>query len=393
MALLEDYKGIENMASASKTDEIETGKEKNTGNRVVFLDWLRVIACFMVMVIHSSEPFYLGGEAPNVTSIANKWDAIWISIVESVCRVCVPLFVMASSYLLFPLKKPTGEFFRRRLARILVPFIVWACAYVWWFGDSWGKACFNFPDAGGHLWFVPMLLGLYLLMPLLSPWAEKVTERELRGWLILWLVTTTFPYLRRVWTALYGDPSFGAVPYLYGECPWNMFGMFHYVSGFIGYMLLGFWFRRFAPDFSWRRTLAVAVPLWLVGAAIMGGGFYFRIPEFPCAKPYAFAVDLEMSIEYCSTGVAVAVIAAFMLIRKITADGAFYRWIVRPLSEAGYGTSLLHMFALLVVFDVVRPHCNTPATIFVTAVASYAIASAAGVLIRRIPFVGKLIVG
>ena len=28
--------------------------------RVVFLDWLRVIACFMVMAIHSAEPFYLG---------------------------------------------------------------------------------------------------------------------------------------------------------------------------------------------------------------------------------------------------------------------------------------------------------------------------------------------
>ena len=145
--------------------------------RVVFLDYLRVVACFMVMVIHSCEPFYLGGEAPNITFIANKWDAIWISLVESVCRVCVPLFVMASSYLLFPLKKSTGEFFRRRLVRILVPFILWVCAYVWWFGDSWGKACFNFPDAGGHLWFVPMLLGLYLLMPLLSPWAEKVSER------------------------------------------------------------------------------------------------------------------------------------------------------------------------------------------------------------------------
>ncbi len=297
---------------------------------------------------------------------------------------------MASSYLLFPLKKSTGEFFRRRLSRIIIPFVVWACAYIWWFGDSWGKACFNFPDAGGHLWFVPMLLGLYLLMPLLSPWAEKVSERELRGWLILWLVTTTFPYLRRVWTALYGDPSFGAVPYLYGECPWNMFGMFHYVSGFIGYMLLGFWFRRFAPEFSWRRTLAVAVPLGLVGAAIVGGGFYFRIPEFPCAKPYAFAVDLEMSIEYCSTGVAVAVIAAFMLIRKIKADGAFYQWIVRPLSEASYGTYLLHMFVLL---DAVRPHCNTPATIFATAGASYVAASAASVLIRRIPFVGRFIVG
>ena len=367
--------------------------ENRAGDRVVFLDWLRVIACFMVMAIHSCEPFYLGGDAPNITTIANKWDAIWISLVESVCRVCVPLFVMASSYLLFPLKRPTGEFFRRRLWRVVVPFVVWACAYVWWFDDSWGKACFNFPDACGHLWFVPMLLGLYLLMPLLSPWAEKVTERELRGWLILWLATTTFPYLRRAWAALFGDPSFGAVPYLYGECPWNMFGMFHYVSGFIGYMLLGFWFRRFAPELSWRRTLAAAVPLWLVGAAVMGGGFYFRIPGFPCAKPYAFAVDLEMSIEYCSTGVAAAVVAAFMLVRKIKADGAFYRYVVRPLSEASYGTYLLHMFVLLEVFDAVRPHCGTPATIFVTAVVSYVVASAVGVLVRRIPFVGRLVVG
>ena len=368
-------------------------KTKTVGERVVFLDWLRIIACFMVMVIHSCEPFYLGGAAPNVTFIANRWDAFWVSLVESVCRVCVPLFVMASSYLLFPLKRPTGEFFRRRLGRIVVPFLVWSCAYIGWFGDSWGKACFNFPDAGGHLWFVPMLLGLYLLMPLLSPWAERVRERELRGWLILWLFTTLFPYLRRVWTALYGDPSFGAVPYLYGECPWNMFGMFHYVSGFIGYLLLGFWFRRFAPEFSWRRTLAVAVPLGLVGAAIVGGGFYFRIPEFPCSRPYAFAVDLEMSIEYCSLGVALTVIAAFLLIRKIKADGAFYRRVVRPLAEASYGTYLLHMFVLLPVFAAVRPHCNTSATIFATAAATYVLASAAGVLLRRVPFVGRFIVG
>ena len=368
-------------------------KTKTVGERVVFLDWLRIIACFMVMVIHSCEPFYLGGAAPNVTFIANRWDAFWVSLVESVCRVCVPLFVMASSYLLFPLKRPAGEFFRRRLGRIVVPFLVWSCAYIGWFGDSWGKACFNFPDAGGHLWFVPMLLGLYLLMPLLSPWAERVRERELRGWLILWLFTTLFPYLRRVWSALYGAPSFGAVPYLYGECPWNMFGMFYPVSGFVGYLLLGLWFRRFAPELSWRRTLAVAVPLWLAGAAIIGGGFYFRISEFPCSRPYAFAVDLEMSIEYCSFGVAITVIAAFLLIRKVKADGAFYRRVVRPLAEASYGTYLLHMFVLLAVFDAVRPHCNTPATIFATAAATYALASAAGVLLRRVPFVGRFIVG
>ena len=30
--------------------------------RIVFLDWMRVVACFMVMAIHSAEPFYLVGK-------------------------------------------------------------------------------------------------------------------------------------------------------------------------------------------------------------------------------------------------------------------------------------------------------------------------------------------
>ena len=91
--------------------------------RIVFLDYLRVIACFMVMAIHSCEPYYLTMEGDRVvTKIASYCDAVCITVVECLCRVCVPLFVMASSYLLFPVAKPTGEFLRRRIGRVLVPF-------------------------------------------------------------------------------------------------------------------------------------------------------------------------------------------------------------------------------------------------------------------------------
>ena len=96
-----------------------------------------------------------------------------------------------------------------------------------------------------------------------------------------------------------------------------------------------------------------------------------------------------MSIEYCSSGVAVATIAAFLMIRSIKRNGMFYRLIVRPLSEASYGTYLLHMFVLMAVFDAVRPHCGTPATILATAAVSYVLASVVSVLVRRIPFVGR----
>ncbi|MBQ2632329.1 MAG: acyltransferase, partial [Kiritimatiellae bacterium] len=104
--------------------------------RIVFLDWMRVAACFMVMAIHSAEPFYLGGAEPNVTQIASGWDMLCITMTECICRCCVPLFAMASAYLLFPLNTPTGEFFRRRLVRVVIPFVVWAVPYVAFLGGG-----------------------------------------------------------------------------------------------------------------------------------------------------------------------------------------------------------------------------------------------------------------
>ena len=363
--------------------------------RIVFLDYLRVFACLMVMFVHACEQYYFGADGGLHFETAG--DAFWATWIDSACRAAVPLFVIASSYLLFPLTKPTGEFFRRRLMRVVVPFVVWCALYVWRFDGKPVDCLFNFPMAtGGHLWFVPMLLGLYLLMPLLSPWAERASEKEVRGWLVLWLFTTTFPFLRKLCGIVCGAPSFGAVPYLYGECPWNGFGTFQYVSGFVGYLLLGLYFRKFVPDLSWKRTLAWAVPLWTVGYAIVGSFFYFRIPgngTFPVSGPYASAVDLEMSWEFCSTGVALTVIGYFLVLRKCVADGWFYRKVIRPLSEASYGTYLMHIMVLVVLAEHLKGSVPTPPAIFGIAVGSFAVSSIASLLIRRVPKVGRWIVG
>ena len=43
--------------------------------RIVWLDWMRIMACFMVMVVHSTEPFYLGGEGSQILSASNAYRA------------------------------------------------------------------------------------------------------------------------------------------------------------------------------------------------------------------------------------------------------------------------------------------------------------------------------
>ena len=363
--------------------------------RVVFLDYLRVVACLMVMLVHACECFYFNDAG--AFAFETKSSGAWAVLIDSACRASVPLFVMASAYLLFPVMRPTGEFFRRRLVRVFVPYAIFCVAYTIANDGSWGQMAFNFPMAtGGHLWFVPMLLGLYLVMPLLSPWAEKVSEKELRGWLAVWFFTTLFPYLRRLWAWFYGAPDFGSVPFLYGECPWNAFGTFQYVSGFFGYMLLGFWFRRFGSVWSWGKTLRKALPLLLAGYAIVAGGFWLRVPfdgSFPLVKDYATAVDLEMSWEFCSLGVALTVVGYFMMIRRLTSDGTFYRCVIRPLSEASYGTYLVHIFFLTTVMPLLKGSVPVPVAIVGCAVATFACSSVFSLIVRRIPVFGKWICG
>ena len=111
----------------------------NDNKREIWIDWMRVTACFFVMLTHCCEPFYLGGEG---SLILTKSDAIWVSILNVLPRACVALFIMASSYLQFPLHYDTQEFFRRRAGRILIPFLFWTIVYAL----IWGEPVQNFKD-------------------------------------------------------------------------------------------------------------------------------------------------------------------------------------------------------------------------------------------------------
>ena len=100
--------------------------------REIWLDYLRVTACFLVMIVHGTEPFYLGGDGAQILTAT---DAFWVALAEAVARCCVPIFLLASSYLQFPLHYSTGEFLRRRAVRILIPMAVWTLVYALVWGE------------------------------------------------------------------------------------------------------------------------------------------------------------------------------------------------------------------------------------------------------------------
>ena len=137
--------------------------------QIVFIDYIRVVACFLVMLVHASENFYAAdasGLAGNVSMLANESNRFWVSFYDGALgRICVPLFMVVSAFLLVPMKEglTMHAFYKRRFMRILPPFIVFQLLYTFipamlgqW---TWDEALhglwmlpFNFSPMAGHLW-------------------------------------------------------------------------------------------------------------------------------------------------------------------------------------------------------------------------------------------------
>jgi surface polysaccharide O-acyltransferase-like enzyme len=389
--------------------------ETTSRKREVWIDWMRVAACFMVLLVHSTEPFYLGGEG---SLILTKSDAFWSSFFDSFVRACVPLFIVASSYLQFPIHYSAGEFVRRRSVRILIPFLVWTVVYALVWGEpveNFRNLIFNFNYAAGHLWFVYMLIGIYMIMPLLSPWAEKVGKRELQVYLAIWVFTLFIPLIRD-WVGgtmafTYGPsglPRQTLYP-LWGETSWNSYGIFYYISGFVGYLFLGLYLRKFVGELSWGKTLAIAIPSYLAGFVVLFGGFLRRVYEsaegvFPVGGLVEKAVWWETTWCNDTIGVALMTLAWILLFRKITADGAFYKKVLLPVSKASYGMYLCHLLILVPICGWFRGWLGsgaegilgfwtTPVEIVASAVCGFVLTAIASIILQKIPKIGKYIIG
>ena len=356
-------------------------KDKKTETRIYFLDSMRVIACFMVIVVHSCEFFFIDGEAIGIRSLDDGW---WVSVVDSAFRCSVPLFVMISAYLLVPVKGDAGVFFKRRLTRVVVPFAVWSLLYAvlpcLWGAASGQEAAssilrllYNFNGSSGHLWFIYMLVGLYLFMPVLSPWLEKAGKRAERLFLVLWFASTFFPYLR---------DRLGAV---YGECYWNEFNMLWYFSGFLGYVVLAHYIRHHLA-WSPARRMVLGSLMYLVGYAVTAVIWYHRIPVATTLQ------ELELSWRFCTPNVVLMSFGAFVVIQSLSGKRQQPGKLVTEVSSLSYGVYLMHIFVLNAVYMLIGGMWSTPLTILSVGVLTFVACILLAKVLSLLPC-GKYLVG
>lgn len=330
--------------------------------RIVFLDYLRTFACFLVVLVHVNEFLYGTDGIP----LRNEDYALWIAIWDGISRISVPLFIMTSSYLLVPMKEDMswGTFFKRRFTRVVPPMVFFMAIYAIFPAitgeESWEEALdtlwripLNFPENAFQLWFMYPLFGLYLLIPILSPWLRTATARQEQLFLLLWFITTCLPFVNK---------SYGPV---LGQCWWNQYYMLYDFSGYPGYLVLGHYIRVHLKWDDFRRCL-VGIPCLLAGSTFTVLSFWLQARP---GTPQALS-ELEYAWCFCIANCAVATFGAFLLFTTIKRPGRFYN-IIKSISLNSYGLYLMHLLWLTLWSPLLTPLFPVAFAIPVTAIATY----------------------
>lgn len=335
-----------------KPPVMNLSNQKN--QHIVWLDVVRFIAMFTVVCCHCTDPFnFYPGTAPNIGEIK-----LWGAIYGSVLRPCVPLFVMITGALLLPVRGDASTFYKKRIPRVFYPFLIWSVLYnlfPWITGllglnpqiildffpyageevmrQSFSVSLeyilmipFNFSILAVHMWYIYLLIGLYLYLPVFSAWVEKASERAKLMFLLAWGVTLLLPYYYQF-----------VSNYLWGTCSWNSFGMLYAFAGFNGYLLLGHCLKNL--EWSLKKTLTIGIPMFAVGYAVTFLGFRHitALPEYTDEM-------LELFFTYCSLNVVMMTIPVFMLAKKVKVNSERMKKALANLTVCGFGIYMIHYF-------------------------------------------------
>ena len=222
--------------------------KQDPNQRVFYLDLLRVFATFAVIFLH------VCGSELLAASPSRNW---YIEVAGSgLGRWCVPVFVMISGALfLVPSRKVTyREILTIRLSRLLIAYVFWTVVYYFVFGYQGEFSIRGLMLSHFHLWFLPMLMGVYLLIPFLRNIAKNnmMMHYALAIWLF-YIFVSSFQFLTAIKMMEHFYPLF------------NM----NIVVGYCGYFLLGYFLSQH-PFLKRQRLLMYLLGVGSVLITIFG---------------------------------------------------------------------------------------------------------------------------
>ena len=293
-------------------------------NRMPYLDYLRVAACFYIMLLHVAAQNW-----SNVDAASCGWTAM--NVYNGLARFGVTAFLMISGALMIGRDIPLKTLLTKYILRLLIAYVVWGVVYALYDGGGINAMVGTVVKGYYHMWYVPMTMGLYLCQPVLHQLAQK--KKVLRYFVILAII---FAYAIPGCVQL--AKSFG------GETLGKLADL---GSGFIGNMKMNMVITFSAPfalgyvlsktDFS-RKAQG-----WLYAAGVLG---LLLTVGLNYAEAKLAGTQVTTWLDNFRPGILAYAVYMFVWFRyRMNREGRLYG-LIKRLSKYSFGAYLVHPLIL-----------------------------------------------
>lgn len=348
----------------------------DTKTRQTELDLLKICAFLCVVSLHVTVKVWF--DAPIESwqwQVANAFRGTW----------AVPVFVMISGrFLLDPAKNVSSPKLKGYMGRVVVAFAVWSAFYevyrllvLYPIGDlgaiDWKWEAVEFMTGEYHLWYLPMLAGLYLAVPFL----RKICQDKglMRRYLLLFFVMEAI--------STYGVhlPKVGV---LIRPVMDNMY--FRFAMGYTGYFVLGYYLSIEEVSRKKERWIYALGLLCLIMTPVANSIYALRTGE-----------RTEFFSENLTPNVILAAAAIYIFFSKRISCVKFsipVRNAISKFAGLGFGAYLVHVIFIELIDDFIGIDFlsgNPLLWVPVLTVLISAISLLCAAMLQKIPRIGKLI--
>jgi len=340
---------------------------------IQYINNLRALAIIVVVLAHVT----MGMLTTTTPQSFNWWVGNWICLI---CLWAVPIFVMVSGALLLDESRnePALLFYKKRIRRIGIPLVFWTVLYLGVrkvFGHEQLTARYvaelifiGMPH--WHMWFIYMIIGLYLVTPVLRVFVRNSSFKER-----ILVVVIIFALAS----------SYSLVNLLYWRNQRSIFTLF---IPYIGYYLCGYEIRFLDPKKIPLRYLIAAVLFCAVYIAMMTG-IYTDTGSF---------VNDRFVLDFFSPPVIVMSIcifwAAYLADQRKKLRQSFRKTVAEKVASAAYGIYLLHILVLFCIREVLGRYAkddNFLLGIVVVSIMAFIICFLVISVIMKIPYLRRIV--
>ena len=353
--------------------------EKING-RVAYADLLRVFASFAVIVCHLASR-----QISAVAVGTQSWQVF--NLYNGLVRWCVPVFVMLSGMFMLDTKKSLSltKLLFHNCLRIVICLMFWGGLYAvvgycthggrfTWEGlwqALWDALRGN---TRYHLWFLYMILGLYLVTPILRAFCRGASRGDFHWFFLMaFLFASVLPTLFELW------PRLGVVPVL--KLWYERLGV-QLVLGYVGYYVAGWYLREYTLS---RIAEALIYVLGIIGAVVSVWG-----TSVLSHASGELELDLLSYLSPNAVFFSVAIVVLFRYVLGVSEERS-RRQRLSGVAKVAFGIYLVHdLFLTLLDYLGITPLSFAPvASVPLLAMVVFLLSLAVAWVIHWIPFVGR----